>query len=183
MNHFEREIDKTLQGYRDQKVAHVKFMHPPMRVAGMMGRAPCFVQAGKAPYDLVGFFYDRCATSIGVELKETRDHEHSIRIVGAEKKGDGLQEHQLAGLVDLHNAGGYAALVWSNGGEVGRIGGDMLAVAKLAFDMAQKVEKAGKDPAKGAKSILWGLFDLVKNGHDNRPIWLPKSPFICNRKG
>lgn len=176
MNQFESLIGKTFQQYRDAKVAGLVFLHPPMRIAGMMGRVPCFVQSGKAPFDVGGMFYDKAGTVIGAELKETREHENSLPIVGPEKKGNGLQYHQLESLVTVYEQGGVALVVWSNGGEVGVIGGAEIALAKLQYDTSMKVEKAGKSFAKGSRSILWGRFVAVKYGHNNLPLWLPPSP-------
>jgi penicillin-binding protein-related factor A (putative recombinase) len=180
MNDFEKQIGETFQAYRDAKVAHLFFLHPPMRIAGMHGHVPCYVQAGKAPYDVAGFYYDRCGTALGVELKETKDRETSIAIVGEGKKGSGLQYHQLQGLVDTYEAGGRAMLLWSNGGEIGRLDGDALVLVKLQYDTSVKAEKANKSVAKGSRSIPWGLFSLVKHGHKEMPLWIPpKLP--CNR--
>lgn len=176
MNEFETYIGKTFQALRDAKQANAFFLHPPMRVAGMHGKVPCYVQAGKAPYDMGGFYYDSNATAIGVELKQTKDHEHSIAIVGPGKKGSGLQYHQLEALVDLHLAGGVALLLWSNGGELGLATGELLHLAKIQYDTSLKAENLKQTPAKGSRSILWGHFKLVKYGHLNMPLWLPRPP-------
>lgn len=180
MNDFERQIGKTFQQYRDAKVANLLFLHPPMRVAGMMGKVPCFIQAGKAPFDVGGVLYDECGTLVGAELKETKDHEHSLSIVHPEKKGSGLQYHQLAALVEVHLAGGIALLVWSNAGEIGVLAGDGLHLAKVQYDASLKAEAAKKTPAKGSRSILWGHFKTVKYGHNDMPLWLPK-PRPCRK--
>lgn len=171
---FEKLIGKTFQAYRDAKVAHLVFMHPPMRPAFFHGGVPCFIQSGKAPYDVIGFYYDGTATSIGAELKETKEHESSLPIVGEDKKGNGLQQHQLEGLVNLHEQGGAAFLVWENAGEVGILRGERLSVVNQAFQTARRVEKFGKTPTKGSKSIPWGWFEQIKQGV-NGPLWLPKS--------
>lgn len=176
MNHFEKLIDGTFKSYRDTKIASLVFLHAPMRIAGMMRTVPCFIQSGKAPFDVGGFFYDKFGTVIGAELKETQDHETSLPIVGPDKKGNGLQYHQLSALVDVHQAGGLALVLWSNGGEVGVLTGDAIAVAKLQYDTSMKVEAIGKSFAKGSRSILWGHFKLVKYGVDDKPLWLPPPP-------
>jgi penicillin-binding protein-related factor A (putative recombinase) len=182
MNQFEKQIGETFQTYRDAKLANLFFLNPPMRIAGMHGRVPCFVQAGKAPYDVAGFYYDRNATSIGVELKETTEHEHSLSIVGPDKKGSGLQYHQLEALVNLHYQGGIALLVWSNGGEIGWADGNTLVLAKLQYDTSLKAEAMKKTPAKGSRSIQWAMFRTVKYGLKDMPLWLPSPPAPCERK-
>jgi hypothetical protein len=59
VNVFEVLIGKTFQSYRDAKLANIFFLHPPMRIAGMHGKVPCFIQAGKAPYDAAGILLQR----------------------------------------------------------------------------------------------------------------------------
>lgn len=182
MNQFEKQIGETFQSYRDARKASLFFLHPPMRIAGMHGRVPCFVQSGKAPYDVAGFYYDANATALGVELKETKEHEHSLPIVHPEGKGNGLQYHQLAGLVDLHLSGGVAMVLWSNGGEIGFASGETLHLAKVQYDASLAAERAKQTPARGSRSIPWGLFGIVKHGHKAVPLWLPKPP-VCKAKG
>lgn len=145
----------------------------------MLGKVPCWVQSGKAPFDIAGIYYDGKGTGIGVELKETRDRKSSLPIVHPDKKGDGVHYHQLAALVDVHKAGGISLLVWSNGGEVGVLSGEKLALTKVQYDTSLKTEAAGKEYARGSRSILWGLFDPTEYGVDDRPLWLPKAPEGC----
>lgn len=182
MNQFEKEIGNTFQAYRDAKQAGLVFLHPPMRIAGMLGRVPCFIQAGKAPFDVAGMFYDGDGTAIGVELKETKDHETSLSIVGPGKKGSGLQYHQLEALVSVHQGGGVALVVWSNGGEVGVLSGEGILLAWMQYNTSLKAEAQRKTPAKGSRSILWGHFKPVKNGLGDMPLWLPPSP-ACLKAG
>lgn len=181
MNAFEKQIGETFQSYRDAKTANVYFLFPPMRVAGLHGHMPCYIPVGKAPYDAAGFFYDEAGTSLGVELKETKDHENRLPIVGPGKKGDGLHYHQLEALVAIHKAGGVSLLLWSNGGEIGRLGGASLSLVKVQYDASLKAEAAKKEVAKGSRSIQWGSFELVKYGLDDKPLWLPKGPAPCSR--
>jgi len=176
MNQFERDIETTFQPYRDANIAGLIFLHPPMRAAGMMGRVPCFIQSGKAPFDVAGIYYDKAGTSIGAELKQTKDHEASLPIVHPKKKGDGLQYHQMSALVDVHKAGGVALVLWNNGGEIGVLTGQDIHLAKVQYDVSMKAEDSGKTPAKGSRSIPWGRFKLVKYGHKGMPLWLPESP-------
>jgi len=182
MNEFEREVGKTFQQYRDARVASLVFLHPPMRVGGMMGKQPCFVQTGKAPFDVAGIYYDKAGTAIGLELKQTADHETSLPIVGPDKKGNGLQYHQLAALVEVHQAGGVALALWNNGGEVGLLTGDAIQLAKIQYDASLKAEQAGKEITRGSRSILWGMFKPVKDGHGGAPLWLPASPVDKRKK-
>lgn len=153
-----------------------------MRAAGMHGNIPCYVQVGKAPFDVGGFFYDSNATAIGFELKETAKRETSIAIVGPEKKGSGLQYHQLDALVDLHKGGGIVGMLWSNAGEIGFLSGEQLVAVKIAYDASLKAEAMNKTIAKGVRSIRWEMFKLVKYGVDDLPLWLPKAPPPCERK-
>lgn len=182
-NAFEKRIGETLQAYRDARVANIIFIHPPMRPVGMMGHVPCFVQSGKAPFDMAGIYYDGTGTGIGVELKESSAHENMLSIVGPDKKGSGIQYHQLAGLVDVHTAGGVALLLWDNGGEVGILDGEQLHLTKVQYDASLKAEAGKKTPARGSRSILWGRFDLVKQGHKGSLLWLPPSPGEKRKKG
>lgn len=174
-NQFEKEIEETFQDYMDARLAYVFKLNPPMRIAGMMRKVPCFVQSGKAPYDVAGFFYNASATAIGVELKQTRNREPSIKILGPDQKGGGVQYHQLEGLVALHKQGGSASLLWNNAGEIGRLDGAELVLVKQDFDVARK----SKNPAKGAKSIGWERFKAIRMGATGKPLWLPKSPKAC----
>jgi penicillin-binding protein-related factor A (putative recombinase) len=182
MNEFENEIGKTFQGYRDARIAHLFFLHPPMRCIGQQGGAPVFVQAGKAGYDVAGFYYDDSGTFIAAELKQTRDHEVSLAITGEGKKGGGIQYHQLVALCEVANAGGMAMLLWNNGGDIGILRSDYLKVALAQYDTSVKVEKNKGQYAKGSRSIQWGLFDpiriqkIAKAEDTHRVLWLPDSP-------
>lgn len=172
MNAFETEIFATFPSYESQGVAHLSIMFPPMRVAGQNGHMPCYIPVGKADYD-AGGYYLKDAVTIGVELKETTDHENSLSIVHPDRKGSGLQYHQLKALCDLDDNGGMALLLWSNGGEIGVARGSVLQVALRMYDMAMAVEDMRKTPARGAKSILWGHFQKVQRGPTDKPMWLP----------
>lgn len=182
MNAFEKIVGEMFAVYRQAKIANLMFLHPPMRIAGMHGNAPCYVQAGKAPYDIGGFFYDTSATHIGIELKENKDPATSLSIVKPDKTGSGLQYHQLEALVDLHLSGGVALLVWSNAGQVGVIRGPELQAVKIAYDASLKAEAMNKLVVKGARSIRWELFKLVKSDDKGRPMFLPKAPPPCEKR-
>lgn len=173
MNAFEKQIAQTFETYKTEGIAVLYFLYPPMRPAGRLGPMPCYVPTknGKAPYDVTGYFMGHPAVAIGAELKETRDHDNRLPIVGPDKSGNGLQYHQLTGLVDLYNAGGHAMLLWNNGGQVGRIDGSALATVLLDYDSSLKAEKAGKEIAKGSRSIVWDRFKKV-----DETYWLPQAP-------
>lgn len=150
-----------------------------MRAAGRMGKFPCYIPTkdGKAPYDVAGYYYDtgmitdRRALAIGVELKETTEHENRLPIVGPGKDGNGIQYHQLEGLLDLHNAGGVALLLYNNGGQIGRLNGEQLAVVKQNYDASLAAEQAKKEVAKGSRSIPWAMFKPIEESD-----WLPPAP-------
>lgn len=181
MNEFEKQIGLTFQKYRDKKIAHLYFLYPPMRIAGMHGHMPCYIATGKAPYDTAGFYYDKCGSSIGVELKQTKDHEGRLPIVAPKAKGNGLQYHQLEALVTMHKGGGTALLLYNNGGEVGRLTGENLEVIKVTYDASLKAEAAKKEVAKGSRSIAWAMFEPVAQDDDGDPLWLPRL-VACERR-
>lgn len=135
----------------------------------MRGRVPCWVQVQKAPYDVMGYYHKTGAT-IGAELKETRDPKTSLPIVAPGSDSKGLEYHQLEGLVDLHENGGTALLLWSNAGQIGRLDGKDLAAIKDDYDVVLKA----RNPPRGGKSIPWDRFREVKTGHGGIPLWLPK---------
>lgn len=170
-NEFEKTVGKTFEGYEASGVATLRYLYPSMRCVGVQGKRPVFVPALKAPYDLGGYYHGS-GLFIGAELKETRDRHYSLPLIGPGKEGTGLQYHQLEALVNLHQEGGVALLIYDNGGEVGRVGGQVLTQAKIAFDAALK----SRNPAKGSKSIPWGRFDPVKFGLNAVPLWLPLDP-------
>jgi hypothetical protein len=66
-------------------------------------------------------------------------------------------------------------VLWDNGGEIGYATGETLRLAKLQYETSMKVEAQRKTPARGSRSIPWGLFGVVKYGNGNVPLWLPKS--------
>lgn len=183
MNEFEKQIGATFQKYRDKKIAHMYFLFPPMRIAGMHGHIPCYIPTGKAPYDTAGFYYDKCGSSIGAELKQTAEHEGRLPIVPPGKKGNGLQYHQLEALVTMHKSGGTALLLYNNGGEIGRLSGDALDAVKVAYDASLKAEAASKEVAKGSRSISWSAFEKVPLDDDGDPLWLPKITACVRRAG
>jgi hypothetical protein len=183
INEFEKQIGATFQKYRDKKIAHLYFLFPPMRIAGLHGHIPCYVPTGKAPYDAAGFFYDNCGSSIGVELKQTKEHEGRLPLVAPKAKGNGLQYHQLDALVTMYKSGGTALLLYNNGGEVGRLSGSSLEAVKLAYDASLKAEAANKEVAKGSRSIAWGMFEKVAQDDDGDPLWMPKLGVCVRRAG
>jgi hypothetical protein len=179
VNAFERQIGNTFKDYREAGVAILWTLYPPMRAAGMHGRMPCYVPSGKAPYDVAGYYLTPDGTSIGAELKETAEHEHSLQMVPPDKKGSGLQYHQLVALDTLHAAGGVALILWNNGGEIGLLDGAGIALTRIMYEASLK----SRNPAKGTRSIKWGMFKPVKLGLKDAPLWLPTAPPPCKKKG
>jgi penicillin-binding protein-related factor A (putative recombinase) len=167
-NAFEKQIGDTFESYRAAGVAELFFLFPPMRVVGMIGKMPAHIPCGKAPYDVSGYFIGS-GVAIGAELKQTAEHENSLSIVGPEKKGSGLHYHQLQALLELHRAGGSAFLLWNNGGEIGLLDGARIAVVSVGYEASLK----SKNPARGSRSIPWGMFAPVKVGVKDRPLWIP----------
>lgn len=172
MNAFEKQIAETFESYKTEGIAVLYFLYPPMRPAGRLGPMPCYIPTknGKAPYDVTGYFMGYPAIAIGAELKETKSHDNRLTIVLPGKPGSGLQYHQLTGLVDLHKSGGYAMLLWNNGGQIGRIDGDQLAAILLDYDSSLRAEEARKEIAKGSRSIAWERFKPIVD----EQYWLPK---------
>lgn len=151
---------------RKKTKAFLFFLHPPMRCVGTRGTMPVFVQTGRALYDVAGWLpaiidEQKVARAIGIELKATKQRHPSLRIVGADGSGAGVQAHQLEALASVHRDGGVSCLVWCNGGVVGVLDGSELAKAWYDYGVSLAVEKLGKVPAKGSRSIPWGLFRQV----------------------
>ena len=84
-NQFEKDIFATFDILGER--ANLFILYPPMRAAGMIGKMPGYIPTGKAPYDLAGYYLDG-AIAIGVELKETKDHDNRLPVVKPEYKGE-----------------------------------------------------------------------------------------------
>jgi len=179
MTASEKLIEASFAEYLTAGSATLMILYPRMRAAGFVGKAPAWVQVAKAPFDVAGY-YHRTARFIACEIKENKDSHTSLKIIAPEKKGTGLQYHQLEALVAVHNNGGLACVVWDNGGEWGFLDGVRLKHAKTAMDASLKAEKNGyPNASRGSRSILWGNFAPIKFTYGPRtrkgvPLWLPE---------
>lgn len=174
MTDFEKVMEKSAIEYLSAGIADMQFLWPKMQMTGQyIGKAPAFIQVGKAPYDMTGYFLDGART-IACEVKENGERKTSLAIQAPDKDGTGLKYHQLEALVRVHQAGGLASVVWNNGGEIGYLEGTRLVAAKAAMDTSLKAQKLGMPNAKeGRRSILWGNFVPVKVNGQGVPLWLP----------
>jgi hypothetical protein len=98
---------------------------------------------------------------LGVELKETGHFHSSMPIIRRDRKGSGLQHHQIEALAALHRDGHIAGLLWNNGGIIGYCAGDVIAASYYEFEVSLKAEEMGKTPKKGARSISWQKFSPI----------------------
>lgn len=155
---FEKEIELSFPVYSDRNVACLDFMPVPTIII-KKGNGVVAIPKRKAPFDVYGFW---CAdgTFVGAELKASQRKER-LPIVGPNKKGDGLQFHQLDALYNLAKHNGMARLLWCNGGQIGVIGSNKLMYYYLTFVQAMKSEISGR-ASSGDKSIPWESFTEVK---------------------
>lgn len=193
MNEFEKELAERIPRIRKACGAFLYRLEPKMRCAGTRGTMPIFILVGRALYDFAGWGPAKItgtitfagqtrevvdlplAITVGMELKDTKQRHPSMRIVGADGSGGGIQAHQLEALAAVHRDGGIARLVWNNGGVVGVLDGDELAHVFHTYGVSLQVEKMGKTPAKGARSIPWSLFRQIDwNDHPESVIVPPK---------
>lgn len=174
MTGSEKMVEATFEEYRTAGIATLLFLYPKMRPAGRLGKLPAYIPAGKAPYDVAGYRHGS-ARMIAVEIKENSEQHTSLQIIGPGKKGTGLQWHQLESLVELHNAGGEAYVLWDNAGEWGILDGVRLKQAHAIYVQSLKAEAKGYPNAKttGTRSIKWGEFKPVKTDDQGRPLYLP----------
>lgn len=175
MDPFEKEFEALFPMILKRTGAFLNRLYPPMRMAGLRGTMPCFVQTGRALFDVVGwmpipaeFLGDnglvgehKLARVIGIEQKANRDAKSSMRIVGEDGSGSGLQAHQLEALAAVHRSGGIARVLWNNGGIVGVLDGDAIAASFYAYGVSVQAEKMRKKPAAGSRSISWKLFRQI----------------------
>lgn len=173
MTASEKTIASTFAEYHSANTATLLILYPKMRAAGFLGKAPAFVQVSKAPFDVAGFYHGS-ARFIACEIKENASRKVSLPIIGPDKRGTGLQYHQLEALVEAHKNGGFACVVWDNAGEWGILEGQRLTAAKSAYDASLKAEKQGyPNTHRGSRSILWGEFTPLKLNNKGMPLWLP----------
>jgi hypothetical protein len=162
-NKFEDWIQNGFAEVRKTTGAWLVWINPPVTPIGLKGKMPIFAMTGSALFDLGGWTNGNRAAKafIGVELKETRQHHPSLPIIRRDRKGSGLQHHQIEALAGLHRDGHIAGLLWSNGGIVGWCDGEVLAAAYYEFEVSLAAEDMGKAPKKGARSISWQKFSPV----------------------
>ena len=173
MDDFEKEFDETFPTILKKTGAFLYWLHPPTRCAGMRGSQPVFVITGRALFDVAGWRPVKpepdlapVAAAIGIEVKRNGDHHTSMRIIGEDGRGSGLQAHQLEALASLHRSGGIARVLWNNGGEIGVLDGEVIADVFMTYGVSVQAEKMRKSFAKGSRSIAWNLFrkiDLTAN--------------------
>jgi len=149
---FEKEIERSFEGYSRGHVARLDFMPTPVRQIGMRDGVPMYVRTGKAPFDVYGYRL-RDAVMIGAELKANSHPQTSLALVGPEASGSGVQFHQLDALAGLAQAGGMARLVWDNGGEILVLTSAGIVTAWQAFTQALTSERSNRTAQPGAKSI------------------------------
>lgn len=157
---FENDIAATFQGYADKHVARLAIMPVPTKQVGVRNGMPTLIRNGKAPFDVYGFL-SHDATMIGAELKASK-RKARLPIVAPQKKGDGVQFHQLDALATLALAGGIARIVWSNGGEIGVLHNSEIIQAWRTYEHALTSELSNRTVPKGAKSIQWEMFKPVQ---------------------
>jgi hypothetical protein len=170
-NDFEREIGLDFDALREGNVAYLDFMPVPMRPTGRRNHnnQPLYLPGGTAPFDIYGWFCGSgCA--IGAELKSSK-RQPSLAIVMptldrnmnmVSGKGSGLKWHQLQALHNLQSSNGYAAVLWSNEGEVGMLAGPEISdIYNIAYD-AFTAGLCHHDPPRGARSIKWEKFQPVE---------------------
>lgn len=169
-NQFERDFDAKFATIRKRTAAYLNRLYPPMRVGGMRGSLPCWIQTGRALFDVDGWVpvavdvdgsKVKLARYIGIEQKETSERKTALRIIGEDGSGSGIQAHQLEALASVHRDGGIARILWSNGGIVAVLDGEEIVQAHFTYGVSVQAEKMRKKPALGARSIPWSLFRPV----------------------
>lgn len=179
MTEFEKRVESKFSLIRQRSKAFLFWLFPPTRCVGMRGTCPVHVIVGRALFDIAGwiptsgdFFGEaeavpplpsdqRAAITVGIEVKENGDWHTSMRIIAEDGSGSGLQAHQLEALAAVHRDGGIARVLWSNGGQIGVLGGEEIAAAWFNYGVSVQAEKMRKEPAKGSRSIPWSLFTVI----------------------
>lgn len=178
---FEKEVEAHFPLIRKRTGAFLYRLYPPTRGAGMRGTMPVFVIVGRAVYDVAGWMridHDGpagVAQSVGIELKASKQRHSSLPIVGEDGHGSGIQAHQLEALAALHRDGGIARILWNNGGVIGIMYGETIQKVFYDYGVSLAVERLGKKPALGSRSIKWGLFVTLPDFNDKpEAIVLPE---------
>lgn len=163
-NHFENYAQEGFAAIRELTGTWLFWVNPPVVPCGTRGNMPIFAMTGTAMFDLGGWTHQDYAAekqAIGVELKSTKRYKSNLPIIGLDKKGSGLQYHQIEALAALHREGHMAGVLWNNGGSIGVIKGEVINAAFIDYLTSVEVEKNGGRPAKGARSISWAKFSTV----------------------
>jgi hypothetical protein len=165
-NQFELDFEEKFPSIRKKCKAFLYRLYPKMRCIGMRGTMPAWILVGRALFDVAGWLPvtldgQTVAQNIGIELKDTKQRHTSLKIVGADGSGSGVQAHQLEALAAVHRDGGVACILWSNGGITGVLDGQYIRKSFYDYGVSLQAEKMGKTPAKGARSIPWSLFREV----------------------
>lgn len=187
MNQFEKDFEAKFLVIRTKTNAFLRPLHAPMRIGGMRGTMPCWIQVGRALFDVAGWkeqtlFNEhgdkvKVAAYVAIELKENKDVKSTLRIVGDDGSGSGVQAHQLEALASVHRAGGISRILWNNGGIVAVLDGDEIAQAHFSYGVSVQAEKMRKGFAKGTRSIPWALFRRVDfEDHPEQIIIAPDKP-------
>ena len=182
-NQFEKEFEEKFPIIQKTTGAFLFRLYPPMRVGAMRGSMPCWVQTGRALFDVGGWWPlklpddapniathpqgnldlgSMVAVAIGIALKSNKDAHYSMPIIGDDGTGSGLQAHQLAALASVHRNGGISRVLWNNGGIVGVLDGDRIASIHFNYGVSVEAEKLRMKPARGSRSIPWSLFRRIK---------------------
>jgi penicillin-binding protein-related factor A (putative recombinase) len=156
---FEDVLKASFKPYYELGIATLKMMPLPTEAVGTNRGRLLRVTIGKGPFDIYGYRM-RDGVFIGAEAKSS-GRRPSLPIVGPDKKGDGLQYHQLLALANVAKAGGVARIAWENGGEYGVLSNEHILTAFDVYSQAMTSEARGKDVRTGAKSIRWELFEVV----------------------
>lgn len=166
---FEQQIARTFDEYDQRNLARLMLLPVPTRVVRFKGKTLVVQQKKASPFDVIGY---RVGTGqmIGAELK-TSQRKNRLPIVAPGHKGDGIQFHQLEALGLLHEAGGDARVVWDNGGQIGVLAGEDVAVAYRAYLHVLSSEASGRGAKDGAKSLAWEQFAEVDDTPEG-PDWL-----------
>lgn len=136
---FEAELERAHAEYRRLGVAMIRKLPVPTAAVGGGHR----VLSARQCYDFEGVFgaaagptHDPAAymgRMLAMESKASEAVKASLPIV-ASTRGTGLSYHQLAALVEAHDWGAVAVLVWLNGDQLLVLGGRGLVEAKAEFD-------------------------------------------------
>ena len=184
-NSFEKQIEGTFAPYVKAGIAKMDRMPVPMAPCGIRHpktQAPLYRPASRPPFDIYGWTM-RFGTFIGAELKST-ERRDTLPIVMPKLvagnlvtgKGSGLKFHQLDCLNSVAASGGFAKLVWMNGGEIGVLNEDAIRDAyTVAWENWQAGLRGLDTPLRGTRSIPWTRFSPVSHrvvGGVLIPDWL-----------